>query len=316
MKHIIAAAAISILPSLGMSQDLTSFTQSLVGFSCDSEELPGLNIVFGEYDGAMRIIYPVGGPKGHLVEKTGYGYKFSLDTSNAYMTKKDDGWTFHYSAEDGPFEAECSSMGDMPKELSIAIWQIVLGGSDLTTVPTQPKPDLAKLCFDSDIGAADIGGPFELVAPDGSSVTDADIITEPTLIYFGYTSCPDVCPIDVDRNAAVLEVLEEGGYSARSAFISLDPKRDTPEVVGSFAQAMHPRMLGLTGSHEQVRKVTKAYRVYYKAHAPIDGEYLIDHSTFTYLVTPDEGVLQFFRREMAPERIAKQLSCYIDAKKG
>ncbi|WP_370399660.1 SCO family protein [Sulfitobacter sp. JB4-11] len=160
--------------------------------------------------------------------------------------------------------------------------------------------------------AGDLGGPFELVNAAGATVTDADVITEPTLIYFGYTYCPDVCPLDVDRNAAAIEILEERGKTVTPVFISIDPERDTPQVVGEFAEVMHPRMIGLTGSAEQVKAASQAYRTYYKAHPAEDGEYLVDHSTFSYLVMPEEGFVEYFRRDLPPEDLATQIGCFVD----
>lgn len=160
--------------------------------------------------------------------------------------------------------------------------------------------------------AGDLGGPFTLVNGDGETVSDAQVITEPTLIYFGYTYCPDVCPLDVDRNAAAIEILEQNGKSVTPVFITIDPARDTPEVVRDFAEAMHPRMIGLTGTSEQVAQASKAYRTYYKAHPPVDGEYLVDHSTFSYLVTPEQGFVEFFRRELTPEQLADKIGCFVD----
>ena len=160
--------------------------------------------------------------------------------------------------------------------------------------------------------AGDLGGPFTLVNGEGETVTSAEVITEPTLIYFGYTYCPDVCPLDVDRNAAAVEILEESGQSVTPVFITIDPARDTPEVVRDFADAMHPRMIGLTGSEEQVAQASKAYRTYHKAHPPVDGEYLVDHSTFSYLVTPEQGFVEFFRRELTPEQMADKIGCFVD----
>ena len=102
-------------------------------------------------------------------------------------------------------------------------------------------------------GVGQIGGPFNLLDSAGKTVTDADVITAPSLVYFGYTFCPDVCPMDTIRNAEAADVLEENGKTATPVFISIDPKRDTPEVVGDYAEAIHPRMIGLTGSPEQVK---------------------------------------------------------------
>lgn len=160
--------------------------------------------------------------------------------------------------------------------------------------------------------AGDLGGPFELINAKGETVTDAEVITEPSVIYFGYTFCPDVCPLDVDRNAQAVEILEERGKRVTPIFITIDPERDTPEVVGEFAEVMHPRMIGLTGTPEQIKAASQAYRTYYKAHPPVDGEYLVDHSTFSYLVMPEVGFVDYFRREVGPEQMADQLACYVD----
>lgn len=161
--------------------------------------------------------------------------------------------------------------------------------------------------------AGDLGGPFELVNGKGETVTDKDVITEPALIYFGYTYCPDVCPLDVDRNAQAVEILEEAGKIVTPVFITIDPARDTSQVVGEFAEVMHPRMIGLTGSDAQIKAVSQAYRTYYSAHPPVDGEYLVDHSTFSYLVMPEVGFVEYFRRETTPEQLAEKVGCFVDA---
>lgn len=158
-----------------------------------------------------------------------------------------------------------------------------------------------------------IGGPFELVNGAGQTVTDADVITEPTLVYFGYTFCPDVCPFDNARNVEAVELLEERGKSATPLFITIDPERDTPEVVADFAENHHPKMIGLTGSAEQVKAASQAYRTYYKKQDGDPEYYLVDHSTFTYLVLPEVGFVDYFRREVTPEQMADRVACFIDA---
>jgi protein SCO1/2 len=162
-------------------------------------------------------------------------------------------------------------------------------------------------------GTADIGGPFTLVNGEGVTVTDADVITEPTLLYFGYTFCPDICPFDVARNALAIDILEEMGIEATPVFISIDPERDTPEVVANFASNMHPRMIGLTGTPEQVKSASQAYRTYYRKQDGDDEYYLVDHSTFTYLVLPEAGFVEFYRRETTPEQMAESVACFVEA---
>jgi len=161
-------------------------------------------------------------------------------------------------------------------------------------------------------GAGEIGGPFELVNAQGETVTDEDVITEPTLLYFGYTFCPDVCPLDTVRNAEAVDLLEAQGKMVTPVFITIDPERDTPEVVGDFAFNVHERMIGLTGSPEQIQAVSKAYRTYYKKQDAEDEFYLVDHSTFTYLVLPEHGFVEYFRRDKSPEEVATAAACFID----
>ena len=157
-----------------------------------------------------------------------------------------------------------------------------------------------------------IGGPFELVNAQGETVTDKDVITEPTLIYFGYTFCPDVCPLDTARNAEAVDVLAERGMSVTPVFITIDPERDTPELVGDFAYNLHEKMIGLTGTPEQTDAASKAYRTYYKAHDKSDEFYLVDHSTFTYLVMPEHGFVEFFRRDVSAEAMADRVGCLVE----
>lgn len=162
-------------------------------------------------------------------------------------------------------------------------------------------------------GAPAIGGPFTLVSENGETVTEAEVIDEPALIYFGYTFCPDICPLDVARNADAIDILEERGKIVKPVFISIDPKRDTPEVVKDYTDALHPRMLGLTGSPEQVKAASKAYRTFYQAQDGDDELYLVDHSTLTYLVFPDIGFAEFFRRDATAEQMADRVQCFLDA---
>ncbi|KAE9630836.1 SCO family protein [Parasedimentitalea maritima] len=189
----------------------------------------------------------------------------------------------------------------------------LLGGVWVMTQRGQDGDKFAQ-CRSSQIagGTAQIGGPFELINAKGETVTDKDVITEPSLIYFGYTFCPDVCPMDTARNAEVVDVLAERGQSITPVFISIDPARDTPEVVGDFSENLHERMIGLTGSAEQVKAASRAYKTYFKAQPADDEYYLVDHSTFSYLVMPDQGFVEFFRRDEEPEKMADRVGCFLE----
>jgi len=158
----------------------------------------------------------------------------------------------------------------------------------------------------------DIGGPFTLVDTAGKTVTDKDVLGTPSLVYFGYTFCPDVCPLDIARNAEAVDILEERGFDVTPVFISIDPARDTPDVLADFAANLHPKMIGLTGSEEQVKAASQAYKTYYRKQDSEDPEfYLMDHSTFTYLVLPGTGFVDFFRRDDTAEQMADRTACFL-----
>ena len=188
-----------------------------------------------------------------------------------------------------------------------------VGAAFLMTALNAPA-DRFEACRVGTVAGGDIGGPFTLVSETGEVVTDQDVITGPTLIYFGYTFCPDVCPMDTDRNATAVEYLDEQGVEVTPVFITVDPERDTPEYLAEFTENFHPRMLGLSGSPEQIAAASKAYKTYYKRQASDDPDYyLVDHSSFTYLTFPEHGFVEFFRRDVPPEQLANQIACFVDA---
>lgn len=190
----------------------------------------------------------------------------------------------------------------------------LIGGIWYATMPADTAGDKYAQCRSTQVagGVEQIGGPFTLVNSEGQTVTDQDVITQPSLIYFGYTFCPDVCPLDNVRNAEAIDILTEQGKSVTPIFISVDPERDTPEVVGDFAYNMHEDMIGLTGSEEQVRAASQAYRTYYRRQPSDDEYYLVDHSTFSYLVMPEDGFVEFFRRDLSAEAVAERASCFLE----
>jgi protein SCO1 len=175
--------------------------------------------------------------------------------------------------------------------------------------------DRLAQCRGGAVAGGALGGPFTLVDETGATVTDSDVITTPSILYFGYTFCPDVCPLDNMRNAQAVDILQERGVIATPIFITVDPERDTPEVVGQYAQNFHDRMIGLSGSVEQVAAASTAYRTYYRKQdaEPGDAFYLVDHSVFSYLVLPDVGFVDFVRRDETPEAVADKMACFVDA---
>lgn len=159
-------------------------------------------------------------------------------------------------------------------------------------------------------GNATIGGPFELVTHRGVAVTEKDVIKDVSLVYFGYTYCPDVCPLDVARNLEAIDLLAADGKNITPVFITIDPARDTPEALSDYVDVTHEKMIALTGTDEQVSAASKAYKTYYRKNG--EGEdYLMDHSTFSYLMSPD-GFLDYIRRDLTAEQVAEKIGCLVD----
>jgi protein SCO1/2 len=191
----------------------------------------------------------------------------------------------------------------------------LIGGSALYILQPVGDDQFAQ-CLGGAVGGGAIGGPFTLTDENGKTVTDKDVITGPTLVYFGYTFCPDVCPLDAARNADAVDILESEGKIVTPVFISFDPERDTPEVLRDFTDAIHPRMIGLTGTPDQVKAASAAYKTYYQKQ--VDGDpqyYLMDHSTFSYLMMPQVGFVDFFDRDISAANMAEKLGCFVDAAK-
>lgn len=163
-------------------------------------------------------------------------------------------------------------------------------------------------------GMESFGTPFTLTTEDGTRITDTEVFSKPSLLYFGYTSCPDVCPLDTARNAEAVALLADAGHDVQPVFITVDPARDTPQAVKAFTDAIAPGILGLTGSPEEIDAVSKGWRNYFKLNNEEDAEYyLVDHLTNTYLVLPQTGTVEFFGRDMTPADIADRTACFLDA---
>lgn len=176
------------------------------------------------------------------------------------------------------------------------------------------RPDDAfAQCRQGQVAGGDIGGPFTLVNTAGQTVTEAQVLTKPSLVYFGYTFCPDVCPFDMARNVEAVDILAERGLDVTPVFISIDPERDTPEALADYASNMHPALVALTGSAEQVKAASQAYKTFYRKQPAEDEFYLMDHSTFTYLMLPGTGFVDFFRREITSEQMADSVACFLEA---
>lgn len=177
----------------------------------------------------------------------------------------------------------------------------------------QPGADLPG---EPPLAGADIGGPFELVNKDEETVRWSDFAGQYRIVYFGFAYCPDICPTDVQRMTRGLRMFAEDNpqlaEQIQPIFITIDPERDTPEVVGEFASAFSDRLIGLTGSEEQVASAADAFRVYYQRGADQPGGgYLMDHSNLTYLFGPEGEPLATLPTDKGPEAVAAELEKWV-----
>jgi cytochrome oxidase Cu insertion factor (SCO1/SenC/PrrC family) len=159
-------------------------------------------------------------------------------------------------------------------------------------------------------GVAAIGGPFTLTDQTGKTRTEQDLKGSYNLIYFGYTFCPDVCPTALQVMTSAMDRLDKNTQQKITpVFITIDPTRDTVEQLRSYVENFHPRMIGLTGTNEQIAQAARAYRVYYAKSK--DGgdttEYLMDHSSIVFLIDPDGLYVTHFTHATEPDRMAETL---------
>jgi cytochrome oxidase Cu insertion factor (SCO1/SenC/PrrC family) len=136
-------------------------------------------------------------------------------------------------------------------------------------------------------GRLDVGGPFHLIDQDGRARSDREFRGHWMLVYFGYTSCPDVCPTTLEEIVDALRGLGAKGQNIVPVFITLDPARDSPATLRNYLAAFDPRLVGLTGSAEQIDSVARAYRVYFAKRPLAGGNYSVDHANTIYLMAPD-----------------------------
>lgn len=164
-------------------------------------------------------------------------------------------------------------------------------------------------------GAPVLGGPFELVDMDGKTRTDKDFAGKWMLIYFGFTFCPDICPEELIKMTSIIEQLDadpEVGAIVQPLFISVDPTRDTPEKVKVYLKEFHPRLIGLTGSLDQVKAVCKEYRVYFSRPNEEDGDdYLVDHSIIMYFMNPDGKYVAYYGQNSTAEQAVASIKKHI-----
>lgn len=178
---------------------------------------------------------------------------------------------------------------------------IIIPGARDALFPTAPMTRTA--------GKALVGGPFTLTDETGKRVTEKDFSGRYTLVFFGYTSCPDICPASLQLIAAVLGNLGAKADRITPIFISVDPERDTPQKLGEYVKNFDPRIVGLTGTPEEVAAVAKAYKVYYRKVPNSDSpsNYAMDHTSILYVMGPDGSYLTHFTPTTSVEDMTAKL---------
>lgn len=171
-----------------------------------------------------------------------------------------------------------------------------------------------KSLANAPLAGASIGGPFTLVNGDGKTVTEKDFAGKYRIMYFGYTFCPDVCPVDVQNIGGAMKLLDKQNPKLSAqivpVFVTIDPARDTPAVVKQFTSAFYPRMVGLTGTAAQVDAAAKAYRVPYAKRVTPTG-YLMDHGRQAYLIGPKGEPIALLPQDQNPQAIVAEIERWI-----
>lgn len=167
------------------------------------------------------------------------------------------------------------------------------------------------------LAGADIGGDFELINSAGETVRWTDFEGKYRIVYFGFAYCPDICPNDMSKMTRGLNIAIERkpdlAHKIQPMFITIDPERDTPEVVGEFASAFSENLLGLTGTPEQIRAAADAFRVYYERGEDLgNGQYLMNHSAIVYLFGPKGEPLATLPTDLGPEAVAAEIEKWVN----
>ncbi|KAK0717176.1 cytochrome c oxidase-like protein [Lasiosphaeria miniovina] len=158
------------------------------------------------------------------------------------------------------------------------------------------------------VGRPRVGGPFELLDQDGNVMTEQNLRGRYSLVYFGFSHCPDICPEELDKMARMFDLVEaELPGALAPVFVTCDPARDTPKVLKEYLSEFHPKFIGLTGTYDQIKAMCKTYRVYFstpQAVAP-GQDYLVDHSIYFYLMDPEGDFVEALGRQHSPDQAAK-----------
>lgn len=182
--------------------------------------------------------------------------------------------------------------------------QVIVPGA-----PPQPQPETTA----SSSPAPGVGGSFALTDHNGNAVTQESWPGKYKVIFFGFTRCPAICPMTLGRLTAALEELQADLPMVQTLFITVDPAMDTPEIMKTYLASYHPSIIGLTGTEEQVKQAEESYKIYAAKMEEADGSYLMDHSGFIYLMSPDDAALKVFKSDETVEALAAGIKAEIAA---
>jgi protein SCO1 len=204
----------------------------------------------------------------------------------------------------------------MPSRYAIIIAACVfllaaLGVAAYVVIDLRDRP--AASGGDGSLLPATLGGPFALTDHNGNRVTEADYAGKYLLVFFGFTHCPDVCPTTLNQVALTMRALGDRAAQVQPLFVTIDPARDTPEIMAEYVGLFDAGIVGLTGSDREIADIARAYRVHY-AKAEIEGapdDYLMDHSVLLYLMAPDGSFRTLFRPDDQPEAMAGRIAGLI-----
>ncbi len=182
-------------------------------------------------------------------------------------------------------------------------------GFILTPAPESTSPQTTQT-------SSQVGGSFELVDHHGDMVTEKEYDGYYKLIFFGFTHCPGICPGELNKMDAILQDLGSEGEKIQPLLISIDPERDTPKAMREYVELFNPRIIGLTGSPEQIEAMKESYKIYatkreMSGAMSENGEYMMDHSTYTYLMSPENELLEVFSIQETPDTISVEIKSHL-----
>ncbi|MBX9931636.1 MAG: SCO family protein [Methylobacterium sp.] len=156
-----------------------------------------------------------------------------------------------------------------------------------------------------------VGGPFTLTTQDGKRVTERDFTGSAHLVFFGFTHCPDICPTTLQQIGDVLKALGNKGRDTKALFIAVDPERDTPEALKAYLASFDPRIVGLTGTPEEVNAAVKAYRAYVRKVPTKGDDYTMDHTALVYIMDAKNRFVTALNLTRPPEQSAAELAKFL-----